>query len=152
MEMIRMKYEFKTIDADTSELVYRDKSFIITRDIGLMKEMQSAVFKAKKKLVFDLAKEGLTKNDLVIIKKEGNKTLEDNTNVVALEEEYINEATMNMFDELCMRFFNMGITELVQDIGLTEDESEAFGIALMTSFTGVRDENTSPREYAKTIK
>lgn len=148
-----MKYEFKIIDADTTELTYKDKSFTIKRDVGLMKELQSAVFKAKKKLVFDLAKEGLTKKDLVIIKKEGNKTLEDNTNIVELENEYINEATMNMFDEICNKFFNMGITELIQDIGLEENESEAFGVALMTSFTGAKqDEGTSPRDFAKTIK
>ena len=149
----QMKYEFKMIDADTTELKYKEKHFTIKRDIGLMQELQSAVFKAKKKLVFDLAKEGLTKNDLVIIKKEGNKTLEDNTNVVELENEYINEATMTMFDEICNKFFNMGITELIQDIGLNENESEAFGVALMTSFTGTKqDDELSPREFAKTIQ
>ena len=147
-----MKYEFKTIDNDTTELTYKDKKFVIKRDIELMKELQSAIFKAKKKLVFDLAKEGLTKADLVIKKQEGNKTLEDNTNVVELENEYINEATMTMFDDICHKFFNMGITEIIQDIGLNEEESEAFGIALVSSFTGSRDEGTSPRDFAKTLK
>ena len=65
-----MKYDFKTIDNDTTELSYKDKKFVIKRDIELMKELQSAIFKAKKKLVFDLAKEGLTKADLVIKKQE----------------------------------------------------------------------------------
>ena len=119
-----MKYEFKKIDADTTELIYKNKNFTIKRDVGLMRDIQSAVSKAKKKLVFDLAKEGLTKKDLVITKTEGNKTYEDNTNVVALEEEYTNEATMEMFDELCKKFFKLGIAELVIDIGLTEEESE----------------------------
>lgn len=148
-----MKYEFKTIDADTTELKYRDKSFKIKKDVALMKDMQSAVFKAKKKMVFDLAKEGLTKKDLVIAKKEGNKTLEDNTNVVELENEYINEATMTMFDELCVKFFDMSLTELIQDIGLDEDESEAFGMSLMSAFTGKKqDDGLTPSEYAKTLK
>lgn len=147
-----MKYDFKTIDNDTTELSYKDKKFVIKRDIELMKELQSAIFKAKKKLVFDLAKEGLTKADLVIKKQEGNKTLEDNTNVVELENEYINEATMTMFDDLCKKYFEMGLTDLVQDIGLNEEESEAFGIALMTSFIGKRDEGTSPKDFAKTLK
>ena len=149
-----MKYEFKKIDDDSTELKYKDKSLTIKKDVALMKEMQSAVFKAKKEMVFDLAKEGLTKKDLVLTKKEGNKTIEDNTNVVDLENEYINEATMKMFDDLCMKFFNMSMTELIQDIGLDEDESEAFGVGLMTAFTGAnkQDDGTSPYEYAKTLK
>lgn len=148
-----MKYEFKKIDVDTTELCYKDKSLKIKKDIALMQELQSAVFKAKRKMVFDLAKEGLTKKDLVISKKEGNKTLEDNTNVVELENEYINEATMTMFDNLCIKFFNMNLTELIQDIGLDEDESEAFGVELMTAFTGKKqDDGLSPSEYAKTLK
>lgn len=141
-----MKYEFIKIDADTTELTYKNKKFVIKRDIELMKELQSVIFKAKRKLVFDLAKEGLTKADLVIKKQEGNKTLEDNTNVVELENEYINEATMTMFDDLCKRYFEMGLTDLIQDIGLNDKESESFGVALMTSFTGVRDEVAFPRE------
>ena len=102
------------------------------------------ISKAKKKLVFDLAKEGLTKKDLVIIKTEGNKTYEDNTNVVALEEEYTNEATMEMFDELCKKLFKQGIAELVIDIGLTEEESELFGMKLMSAFTGATSDDEIP--------
>lgn len=139
-----MKYEFKRIDADTTELIYKDKNFTIKRDVGLMRDIQSAVSKAKKKLVFDLAKEGLTKKDLVITKTEGNKTYEDNTNVVALEEEYTNEATMEMFDELCKKFFKLGIAELVIDIGLTEEESELFGMELMSAFTGATSDDEIP--------
>lgn len=148
-----MKYEFVKIDADTTELKYRDKSFVIKKDVGLMEEIQSSIYKAKKQMVFDLAKEGLTKNDLVITKKEGNKTLEDNTNVVALEEEYINEANMNMFNNLSKKFFNMNLLDLIQDIGLNEQESEAFGVALMGAFVGIKQDNgLTPSEFAKTLK
>lgn len=147
-----MKYEFKKIGADTTELIYKDKKFTIKRDVGLMKDIQSAIFKAKRKMVFDLAKEGLTKDDLVIKKQEENKTYEDNTNVVALEEEYTNEATMEMFDGLCKKFFNMGLMELATDIGLEDTESELFGMQLMSAFTGSGQEETTPRDFAKTLQ
>lgn len=135
-----MKYSFEKIDNDTTKLKYKEKEFEIKRNVGLLKEMQSAVFKAKKKLYFDLAKEGLTKKDLVISKKVGNKTYEDNTNVVDLENEYINEATLTMIDNLCNKYFNMTLTDLIQDLELDEKESEIFGEELMYAFTGNKKE------------
>lgn len=135
-----MKYSFEKIDNDTTKLKYKEKEFEIKRNVGLLKEMQSAVFKAKKKLYFDLAKEGLTKKDLVISKKVGNKTYEDNTNVVDLENEYINEATLTMIDNLCNKYFNMTLTDLIQELELDEQESEIFGEELMYAFTGNKKE------------
>lgn len=147
-----MKYEFKQIDNDTTELSYKDKKFTIKRDVELMKELQSATFKAKRKMIIDLGKEGITENDLIIKKVEGNKTIEDKRNIVALENEYIQEATMKLFDDLCIKYFDMSMSELMLDIGvLGEKESEAFGVELATALTGLQ-QNTTPREFAKTLK
>ena len=51
---------------------------------------------------------------------------------------------MEMFDELCKKFFKLGIAELVIDIGLTEEESELFGMELMSAFTGATSDDEIP--------
>ena len=137
-----MKYEFKKIDVDTTELCYKDKSLKIKKDIALMQELQSAVFKAKRKMVFDLAKEGLTKKDLVISKKEGNtilktryKFFEENQVVaidvfkgeleglVYMEIEFANEQEANSYQEP-----NWIIKDVTNDRRFKNQELAQFGM------------------------
>ena len=59
-------YEFIEVDKDTTKLKYKDKEFLIKRDVGLLKDLQSINVKAKRRMVMELAKEGLTTKDLVI--------------------------------------------------------------------------------------
>ena len=121
------KYSFNFIDDDTSELVYKDKKFTISKDVELQKEVQNINNKARILMRVDLAKSGLTGKDLIIIKKEGNKTYEDKTNLIELENSYMQQASTELFETLSQRYFNMSLNDLILDIGLTMEEAEKFG-------------------------
>lgn len=132
-----MKYTFKNIDTDTTELTYKDKRFEIRKDVDLIRKMQSLSVKARTKMMLELSKQGISKQDLVIEKKDGNKTTYDNSNLVDLEQEYYNLASVDLVDELCNKYFNMGLLDLLQDMELKDNEVETFSADLMSAFSGI---------------
>lgn len=132
-----MKYKFENIDADTTRLTYKDKQFDIRKDVDLMRRMQSLSVKARTNMMIDLSKQGISKKDLVLERKEGNKTIYDNSNLLELEQEYYNLASVDLIDELCQKYFSMGLIETIQDIGLNDTEVEEFGKNLMSAFSGL---------------
>lgn len=121
-----MKYEFKKIDNDTTELHYKDKVFTIKKDIDLMNSLQSINVKARKKMILELSKEGITTKDLTIETKDKGKTYFDNSNLKEMEQVYIEQETMNFFNEISIKYFNIGIFELISDMDLNEDEITKF--------------------------
>lgn len=145
-----MKYSFTSIDTDITELTYKDKRFEIHKDVDLMKRMQSIPIKARTAMMLDLSKKGITKKDLVIERKEGNKTYYDNSNLLEVEEVYTNQASVDIIDELCQKYFNMGLAELITDIGLDENETEKFGVDLMSAFSGIKKDDF-PRNQEEEI-
>lgn len=122
-----MKYKFNFIDDDTSELVYKDKKFEIKKDVELQKEVQNINNKARILMRVELAKQGLTGKDLIIVRKEGNKTYEDKSNLIELEQDYMQQASLDLFQTLSKKYFNMTLEELGEDIGLTPEEYTDFG-------------------------
>ena len=122
-----MKYKFEKIDNDTTKLKYKEKEFEIKRDVELTKKIQGIYMKARTKMMVDLAKEGITKKDLVIERKENGKTYYDNTNVTEIEQNYIQMASLELYNEICKKATGMEIDELMEDIGLNENEAEKFG-------------------------
>lgn len=145
-----MKYSFTSIDTDITELTYKDKRFEVHKDVDLMKRMQSIPIKARTAMMLDLSKKGITKKDLVIERKEGNKTYYDNSNLLEVEEVYTNQASVDIIDELCQKYFNMGLAELITDIGLDENETEKFGVDLMSAFSGIKKDDF-PRNQEEEI-
>ena len=140
-----MKYEFKKIDNDTTELKYKDKTFTIKKDVALIKELQSINSRARTKMLVELSKQGITTKDLTIERKENGKTYFDNSNLEGIEEQYIQEESINMLDSLCMRFFNMGLTELLMDVDITDSEKEGedFTSKLIEAMVGITTEAPS---------
>lgn len=137
-----MKYEFRTVGTDDIELTYKDKNFKFKRDVNLVREMQSIVKEARLKMIKELSSQGISLKDLVIEKKEGNKTYYDNTNKEELEQTYQNEATLEFFDNKCKQLFDNDLASLITDIGLeTEEEISGFS----TDFVNVLTGNTIPK-------
>lgn len=122
-----MKYKFEKVDNDTTKLSYKEKEFDIKRDVELTKKIQGIYMRARTKMMVDLAKEGITKKDLVIERKENGKTYYDNTNVTEIEQNYIQMASLELYNEICKKATGMEIDELMEDIGLNESEAEKFG-------------------------
>ena len=131
-----MKYKFTKIDQDTTELSYKDKTFSIKRDIDLQKRIQEAIPRARVLMSKDLAKMGLTKKDLVIERKEGNKTYYDNSNILDAEEQYQAIATMEVFDEIMTKYTKMTLNEIIQDMELNNEEVAVFGTDLTNAIMG----------------
>lgn len=131
-----MKYKFTKIDQDTTELSYKDKTFSIKRDIDLQKRIQEAIPRARVLMSKDLAKMGLTKKDLVIERKEGNKTYYDNSNILDAEEQYQAIATMEVFDEILVKYTKMNLNEIIQDMELNNEEVAVFGTDLTNAIMG----------------
>jgi len=146
-----MKYSFTKIDTDTTELAYKDKVFQIKRDVDLIKRLQGVSITARTNMMIDLSKQGISKKDLVIERKEGNKTYYDNSNLLEIEESYYNQASIDLIDELCKKYFNMGLIELIQELELKEDETEQFGIDLMSAFSGLEKEKFPSNAKEKSI-
>lgn len=121
-----MKYEFKKIDADTTELKYKDKVFSIKKDVQLMNDLQAINIKARKKMILDLSKEGLSTKNLTIETKEKGKTYFDNSNLKEMEQVYIEQETMILFNNLCEKYFDMDILSLINDMELSEEETVTF--------------------------
>ena len=121
------KYEFIKQDEDTTILKYKDKSFEIKKDVELQKEIESVNKNARVKMMVDLTKQGITSNDLVVIRKEGSKTYEDKSNLIQLEQSYIQEASIDLFQNLSNRYFEMNLEDLIKDMGLNEEEASKFG-------------------------
>lgn len=122
-----MKYEFIKKDEDITILKYKDKEFEIKKDVELQREFQRINKNARVKMMLDLTKQGITSNDLIIIKKNGSKTYEDKSNLIQLEQSYIQEASLDLFQTLSNKYFNMSLENLIEDIELTEEESTKFG-------------------------
>ena len=131
-----MKYKFEKIDNDTTKLKYKDKEFDIKKDIDLNKKMQSLYVKARTKMMVDLSKEGITKKDLVIERKENGKTYYDNSNVAELEKSYTEMASLDLYNEICQKYTKMDLAELMEDIGLNDKEAEQFGSDLSEALQG----------------
>lgn len=116
-----MKYKFEKIDDDTTKLTYKDKEITITKDVDLIKRLQEINVRARKKMIMELAKEGLNIKNLVIETKKDGKTYYDNSNVDELEQAYIQEQTIIVFDEIAKKYTGMELASLITDVGLNEE-------------------------------
>ena len=131
-----MKYKFEKIDDDTTKLSYKDKEFEIKRDVELTSKMQGVYMKARTKMMIDFSKQGVTKKDLVIERKEKGKTYYDNSNINELENYYTEMAFLEIYDEIAKEATGMIFQELILDIGLNENESEEFGLEFSKALLG----------------
>ena len=133
-----MKYEFIKIDEDTTKLKYKDKEFDIKKTVGLIEKLQRVNFKAKMDMMKELKEQGLTSNDFVVIRKEGNKTIEDKSNLIELEQYFVGIESEKIYDDIIKDVCKMSFAELLVDIGIdvyNQDELKAFMIELTKTIT-----------------
>lgn len=131
-----MKYKFEKIDSDTTKLIYKDKEFEIKRDVELTAKMQGVYMKARTKMMIDFSKQGLTKKDLTIERKENGKTYYDNSNLTELEKYYTQMAFLEIYDDISKNVTGMIFQDLILDIGLKENETEQFGLDFSNALLG----------------
>lgn len=131
-----MKYEFIKVDEDTTNLKYKDKEFAIKRDIDLISKVQDVNNRAKTKMFIDLTKQGIKKDDLIITTKKDGKMYQDNSNLLELENQYVQTEQANLFQEISKDITGMRLDELMLDIGLNENDMQEFGLKLGEALLG----------------
>lgn len=130
-------YKFEKLDEDTYLLKYKNKEFEIKKTVGLIQKLQGVNHSAKLALMKELATRGETANDYIVKRIEGNKTIEDKSNLVELEQYYVGVESMKIYDELCQEYFNMSFAELLIDIGI--------------DYTDMKEVSKFTAEFSKTI-
>lgn len=145
------KYELIKNSKDNYTLKYKDRSIDFKTDIALISEMQGINKKARINMIKDLSKEGISIKSLSVEEKKDGKTYIDNTNKEELENAYLEEAMEEFFDDICKRYFNMGLAELLVDMDLTEDtkQVEQFTTEFVSALTG---QTPSGRQIRKRLQ
>lgn len=131
-----MKYEFIKNAPDDYTLKYKDQVINFKSTVDIVTKLQDAIEQGKNKLIFDLAKQGMTIKSLEVETKKDGKTIVDNSNFEALEKKYIQKAQAEVFISVVEELFNKKFTELVVEIGLDESEMEQFGTDLGNILNG----------------
>lgn len=131
-----MKYEFIKNAEDDYTLKYKDKEINFKSTVDIATRLQDAIEQGKNKLIFDLAKQGLTVKALEVETKKDGKTYVDNSNFETLEENYINKARTDIFLDIIEELFGKKFTDLILEIGLNEQEVEKFGSDLGNILSG----------------
>lgn len=116
------KYEFIKNGLDDYTLKYKDKEIQFCSKVEFIKELQEVQKNARLKMISDLAKEGMSIQDLIIKKTEGAKTIEDHSNKDYVEQGYIQQEQVRVIDNICKKLFNMDASTLILDLGFTEEK------------------------------
>lgn len=117
-----MKYEFVKNGADDYTLKYKDKEINFNSNVNIQKELQDVPERARKKMILDLAKEGISIKDLSKEIKENGKTYYDNSNKDELEKVYIEEEQAKAFIKVIEELFGMDYLELLKEIGIDNEK------------------------------
>lgn len=139
-----MKYQFTEKDEDTTILKYQDKEFEIKRDVELQTKVQSVYSKARTKMFIELTKQGIKKEDLIIKEIKNGKTYEDNSNLQEVEKGYVEIETLNLMDEISKKYTNMTFSELIIDIGLSENNYKEIENFTKDFTLAIRDNSKTP--------
>lgn len=122
------KYEFIKNGADDYTLKYKDKEINFSSNVEIQNDLQGVTERARKKMILELAQNGVSIKDLTKEIKKDGKTYYDNSNKDELEKVYIQEEQAMAWLEIVNKLFNTSFEDLIKDIGITtEKEVQEFG-------------------------
>lgn len=116
------KYEFIKNGLDDYTLKYKDKEINFCSKVEFIKDLQEVQKNARLKMISDLAKQGMSVQDLIIKKTEGAKTIEDHSNKDYVEQGYIQQEQVKVIDNICKKMFNMDASTLILELGFTDEK------------------------------
>lgn len=120
------KYEFIKNGTDDYTLKYKDKEINFCSKVEFIKDLQEVQKNARMQMIADLAKQGMSIQDLIIKKQEGAKTIEDHSNKDYMEQGYVQQEQVKVIDNICKKVFNMDASTLILELGFV-DEKEVEG-------------------------
>lgn len=125
---MQKKYEFIKNGADDYTLKYKDKEINFSSNVEIQNDLQGVTERARKKMILELAQNGVSIKDLTKEIKKDGKTYYDNSNKDELEKVYIQEEQAMAWLEIVNKLFNTSFEDLIKDIGITtEKEVQEFG-------------------------
>lgn len=116
------KYQIIKNGKDDYTLKYQDKEINFHSSVQIVKKMQEVSKIARLKMMIELSKQGITIKDLVKEEKKDGKTYFDNSNKEEIEKIFIEQETGQVFQEEIKEMLGMELIELLEDIGLNEEE------------------------------
>lgn len=142
-------YKFTKIDNDTTRLECdingEHKEFEIKKTVELLKRLTSTIYVSRNKLLKDLAKEGLTKSDLIKEVKKDGKTIYDSSSWDELEQSYYEQENQIVLSEEIEKATGYDLINLIVGLGLGEKEIEQFSSELIIALTGQKIETPSQK-------
>lgn len=127
-----MKYEFIEKTIDEYELHYTDKNgkekiIPFKRTVALATKLQSADAEARLELYNFLTSVGKSKKDFVIERTDENgKIIVDETNYREFESDFLMKKQFEIAMNIYKTVFNMEFTDLLNDMGISEETAEDF--------------------------
>ena len=127
-----MKYEFIEKNLDEYELHYINKEGKevvkpFKRTVELAHKLASADKDARLELFSYLTSMGKTKDDFIIKKEVDGKIIYDETNYREFESSFLQNKSLEIAIKIYEELFKMDFTDLIIDLGLNENDAEAFG-------------------------
>lgn len=123
-------YSFKKIDGDKFSLIYEKdgvkKQLEFTRTVKMANRLQAVDSEARFRVMMQLTEQGFTidNNPFVIVKKEGNKTIRDESNLNYLIEKEKETTIALIITEIVKDTFEMNFDNLVPEIGIDPSDQE----------------------------
>lgn len=127
-------YKFNKIDKDTTELEYNNEKYEIKRNLELAVQMQQVDFEARVLLNKKLKEQGASIEDLQYKRKEGNKTIIDDSQIQLLLDECKKEATYNKLKKIIKDITNIDLLDLAVELG--QDDFQKFIQEFVIALTG----------------
>ena len=134
-------YKFKKIDKDTFELEYNGVTHTITNDLEKVVQLQQVDFEARVLLNKKLKEQNATLDDLQYERKEGNKTIIDDSQLQLLLEECKKEAIYNKLKKIIKDTTNLDLLQIAKELG--EDEFQKFVSEFVINMSGEGEKTPS---------
>ena len=119
------KYKFIKNGIDDYTLKYKDKEINFCSKVEMVKDLQEVTKNARLEMVTDLAKKGMSVQDLIKEQKEGSKIIYDHSNKDFVEQGYIEQEQAKVVDRICKQVFGMDSSAIILDIGFTDEKETA---------------------------
>lgn len=134
-------YKFKKIDKDTFELEYNGVTHTITNDLEKVVQLQQVDFEARVLLNKKLKEQNATLDDLQYERKEGNKTIVDDSQLQLLLEECKKEAIYNKLKKIIKDTTDLDLLQIAKELG--EDEFQKFVSEFVINMSGEGEKTPS---------
>lgn len=125
------KYQIIKNGQDDYVLKYKDQEIKFNSNVDIVTELQRAEELGKQKMIIDLARQGITVNELVKEVKKDGKTYFDNSNKDEMMKSYINIERGNLFNKAIEKMVGKSLLDLSMEIGIeTEEEANKLSLEL----------------------